>query len=837
MAINKTKPGYLTGILILLLFVILTFFSWPLIDHVDSFLYRAGSGLISGNSSFKSEDLVIVRLDTKGFDKQANKGDSFSQLCIKLIDSLSEGGAKVIAFVSLSKTDEPVQTIEAVRAFAGEVKVYPHEKKPAEFRDFIFESINRLEGALAKEGQIPGLPALKGPVIVPLTVMPAGTTPIKNPDFLDASGMDGSFLDSISVETLASFNHMQIAGRAGAGFIGKYGKAVQDDISFPVYAGYKGSLVPTIALRMAISYHGLKPAQVKPDESMIMIRDLGIPLINGRIYTPYRGEPTSYSTVGYEKFTGNMEKRHDTKDKVFLIELAGSGIENSDLSLKSTALIADQFFDMMNGRSAARPSYLVYVEILFFVLFTFAYIRLASSKGHSTRLILFITIILVMILAVFASFLFAGVWVKTGNMIFGTVLLSLLLAVKYDPSKSVNVRSCETSRILGLNLQSQGELDEAFEEFRSLPLDKETKDLIYNLGLEYEKKNMPVKAIELYTYINKSGGFRDLDERIPMLKASDYASTMGSYRGIKEPSSVLSDSSVNARTMVGRYKIIGQIGKGSMGLVYKAQDPKINRLVAIKTIRFSDEFEEDVIKEIKERFFMEAEIAGKLSHQSIVTIHDVGDDGDLTYMAMEYLEGEDLDKFIKKGNLLPVRTVLNIVAQIAEALDYAHRDGVIHRDIKPANVMLLKNGQVKVTDFGIAKAISSSKTKTGVILGTPNYMSPEQIMGQKIDLKSDIFSLGVLFYQLLTGELPFHGDNLSGLLYQITQVQHTSCREYNNRIPKACEQILDSALAKNPAKRFRTAGQMARILRLLGEKMDQLKTQKEGQVNGDEKQV
>lgn len=830
---NKIKPGYLTGAFILLFFIVLTFFNWPLIDHLDRFLYSAGSGLIKGDGSFKNEDLIIVRLDTKGFDKQGNKGDSFSQACLKLTDSLSNGGARVIAFTSLPKINDPAQTIEAVRAFAGEVKGHPNEKKPAEFRDFILESINRLEGELAKEGQIPVLSTLKGPVIIPFPDMPAGSTTNKNPDFLDASEMDGAFLDSISVESLSSFNQMQMAGRAGAGYMGIFGKGAQDDISFPVYTGYKGSLVPGIALRMAILFQGLKPAEVKADESGIMIKDIVIPLINGRMYAPYRDEPASYSIVGYEKFTENMGKAPDAKDKVFIVEVVGSGIENSNLSLPSTALISNQFLDMMNGRAASRPAYLVYIEILFFALFTFVYIRLASSRGHLTRIISCIAIILIMILAVFVFFISAGVWVKSGNMILGTVLLSLFIAVKYDPSKSVKVRSYETSRILGLNLQSQGELDDAFEEFRLLPLDKETKDLIYNLGLEYEKRNMPVKAIELYTYINKSGGFRDLDDRIPMLKASDYASTMGSYSGIKEPSSVLSDSSVNARTMVGRYKIIGQIGKGSMGLVYKAQDPKINRLVAIKTIRFSDEFEEDVIKEIKERFFMEAEIAGKLSHPAIVTIHDVGDDGDLTYMAMEYLEGEDLDKYIKRDNLLPIRAAVNIVAQIAEALDFAHREGVIHRDIKPANVMLLKNGQVKVTDFGIAKAISSSKTKTGVILGTPNYMSPEQIMGQKIDSKSDIFSLGVLFYQLITGELPFHGDNLSGLLYQITQVQHTSPRVYNQKIPRACEQILERALEKNPAKRFRTAGEIARVLRLLGEKMDQLKTKKEGQENGD----
>jgi eukaryotic-like serine/threonine-protein kinase len=268
------------------------------------------------------------------------------------------------------------------------------------------------------------------------------------------------------------------------------------------------------------------------------------------------------------------------------------------------------------------------------------------------------------------------------------------------------------------------------------------------------------------------------------------------------------------------------LGKGSMGLVYKAQDPKINRLVAIKTIRFSDEFDEDVVQEIKERFFREAEIAGQLSHPAIVTIHDVGEDEDLTYIAMEFLEGEDLDNFITKGSLLSFRRVLDVIVKIAEALDYAHKANVIHRDIKPANVMLLKNGNIKVTDFGIAKAISSSRTKTGVILGTPNYMSPEQIMGQKIDARSDIFSLGVLFFQLITGELPFHGDNLSGLLYQITQIKHPSPRSYNPKIPQICEQILDKALVKDPARRFKSAADMARVINSLGQRIDQIRIQK-----------
>jgi len=290
--------------------------------------------------------------------------------------------------------------------------------------------------------------------------------------------------------------------------------------------------------------------------------------------------------------------------------------------------------------------------------------------------------------------------------------------------------------------------------------------------------------------------------------------------------SVLDEAIPKELTRIGRYEILQGLGRGSMGLVYKALDLKINRLLAIKTIRFSDEFDEDVIQEIKERFFREAEIAGRLSHPCIVTLHDMGEDQDLTYMAMEYLEGENLEKFINKKNLLPLRKVLSVVASVAEALEFAHRADVIHRDIKPANIMLLKTGGVKVTDFGIAKAISSSRTRTGVILGTPNYMSPEQIMGQKVDPRSDVFSLGVVFYQLLTGELPFQGDNLSSLLYQITQVKHPPLRSFNSRIPVACEQIMDKALAKNPDERFKTAGQMEKLLKLLALKVDQKQKQR-----------
>ncbi len=186
---------------------------------------------------------------------------------------------------------------------------------------------------------------------------------------------------------------------------------------------------------------------------------------------------------------------------------------------------------------------------------------------------------------------------------------------------------------------------------------------------------------------------------------------------------------------------------------------------------------------------------------------------------MAFIDGPAPDSYSQLKLLTPLPVEIAVTTEISETLEYAHGVGVIHRDIKPANIMLTESGQVKVMDFGIAKAISSSRTKTGVILGTPNYMSPEQIMGHSMDARSDIFSLGVLFFQLLTGHLPFEGENLSSLLYQIIQVKHPSVRELRENIPKACEQIIDKALAKRPQDRFKSAAEMARYLKILSDKI------------------
>jgi tRNA A-37 threonylcarbamoyl transferase component Bud32 len=284
-----------------------------------------------------------------------------------------------------------------------------------------------------------------------------------------------------------------------------------------------------------------------------------------------------------------------------------------------------------------------------------------------------------------------------------------------------------------------------------------------------------------------------------------------------------------SKPRLGRYEILEELGRGAMGIVYKGRDPKLDRLTAIKTIRFTDDFDEDQAAKIREQFYREAEVVAKLSHPNIVTIYDVGEDLDLSYLAMEYLEGESLEMYASKEHLMSIRKTIDVTAQVCDALAYAHGHGIVHRDIKPANIMILKNGLVKVTDFGIARATSSSKTRTGVIKGTPYYMSPEQISGMKVDGRSDIFSLGIVFYQLLTGELPFGGENLAAIMYQITTVDPDPPTKYNPKIYKAAVAILNRALEKSLESRYQKAQQMGDHLRLLAQKLDELKGKAQAQ--------
>lgn len=264
---------------------------------------------------------------------------------------------------------------------------------------------------------------------------------------------------------------------------------------------------------------------------------------------------------------------------------------------------------------------------------------------------------------------------------------------------------------------------------------------------------------------------------------------------------------------LGRYEIQAELGQGAMGVVYKATDPLIDRTVAIKTINLN--LTKDELADFEERFDREAKSAGRLNHPNIVTIYDVGHADHIAFMAMEYLDGRELKDIIASGEVLPHDRIAEIIAQVADGLAFAHDHGVVHRDIKPANIMVLRNGSVKITDFGIAKMSSSSRTQVGIVLGSPRYMSPEQVIGKAVDGRSDIFSLGAVLYELLAGESAFGGENdtLTSIMYRIMNETPAAPSSRNAAIPKAFDYIVARALAKEPENRYQSAREMANDLR------------------------
>ena len=263
----------------------------------------------------------------------------------------------------------------------------------------------------------------------------------------------------------------------------------------------------------------------------------------------------------------------------------------------------------------------------------------------------------------------------------------------------------------------------------------------------------------------------------------------------------------SAPSQLGRFQILKELGRGAMGVVYEAQDPALDRTVALKTVLLTGDAAERAAYEA--RFMQEARAAGRLSHPAVITIFDVGREGDLAWIAMERLHGVDLRQQMAQARP-PAKAALTLAAQVAEGLAYAHQSGVVHRDIKPANIMLLRGGRAKIMDFGIARLQQSDvKTQTGVLLGTPKYMSPEQLAGRPLDHRSDIFSLGAVLHEMLTGQAPFSGADVSQLMHNIANTPHVPPTRLAPGLPAVLDLVVARALEKDPAQRYQNAQELA----------------------------
>jgi serine/threonine-protein kinase len=272
----------------------------------------------------------------------------------------------------------------------------------------------------------------------------------------------------------------------------------------------------------------------------------------------------------------------------------------------------------------------------------------------------------------------------------------------------------------------------------------------------------------------------------------------------------------------GRYQILSELGRGAMGVVYQARDPKINRVVAVKTILLTGQPPEEE-REYRERFFREAEAAGRLSHPGIVTIFDMGEEPETRapYIVMEFVAGQSLDKLLtREDHTLPLETALQVTHELAEALDYAHAQGVVHRDLKPANILITEDGHPKIADFGVAKLNLANFTLSGRVLGTPAYMSPEQLNGDEVDGRSDLFSLGVILYTILTGYRPFQGNSALTVCYKVVNREPIPATVFDTDLPPGLDYIIKRAMAKDPAERYQRGMEMASDIQALREGRD-----------------
>jgi len=407
--------------------------------------------------------------------------------------------------------------------------------------------------------------------------------------------------------------------------------------------------------------------------------------------------------------------------------------------------------------------------------------------------------------------------------------------------KAMPVNVSDTARLLD-------NFEQRFAELKGRKPSVTVITELYALGTQLEQRGRAVQATAVYRHLARlDNTFKDVSTRLARLMDAERAKPKSAPLPrpaaipvpppLRTPSSAptpaatgspaaAADATVSPLPPVdnynvapdgtdrlGRYQLEREIGRGAMGIVYLGRDTAINRQVAIKAIPLASEFSDVELEEARSRFFREAETAGRLNHPNIVTIYDVGEERGLAYIAMEYLKGRHLSDYATSNNLLEPRKVLEVIGRTAEALGFAHKQQVVHRDIKPANLMYDAGADVlKITDFGIARLTGAGSTRTGIVLGTPSFMSPEQLEGRTVTGHSDLFSLGVSLFQLLTGQLPFTADSMTGLMQQIAEAPHPPLRAYRPDLPACVESVIDRALAKDPDARYDSGAQMAAAL-------------------------
>jgi CHASE2 domain-containing sensor protein len=598
----------------------------------------------------------------------------------------------------------------------------------------------------------------------------------------------------------------------------------------PLVMGYYDQYYPSLSLMLAA-----KSLNLDANDIQVNLGE-GVKLGNQNIatdpalrmytyfYRDINGRPAFPVDSFYDVLTGKIPAEK-YRDKIVLIGASAAGVGTLQVTpiasgMASVVTLAHSVSSILKGDFFVAPPWAGLAQFGAFLLIALYLIallpRLNAAIGAVVTAALFAALLAAHFILMTTQAMWMQLMLPAALLLVGHLLLTTKRFLMTEKGKQKSdAESAESNRMLGLAFQGQGQLDIAFDKFRKVPMDDSLMEVLYNLGLDFERKRQFNKAESVFKYMAEyNPKFRDLDARLAQTKAMSETIILGGSSGRSNDSTMKLDRAGVSKPMLGRYEIEKELGKGAMGVVYLGKDPKIGRVVAIKTMALAQEFEADELQDVKDRFFREAETAGRLNHPNIVTMYDAGEEHDLAYIAMEFLKGKDLVAYTKPDNLLPLPKVMSIVARVAEALDYAHKQNVVHRDIKPANIMYdPETDTPKVTDFGIARITDSSKTKTGMVLGTPSYMSPEQLAGKKIGGGSDLFSLGVSLYQLACGKLPFVGDSMAQLMFRIANEPHTDILSIRPDLPPCLAAIINKSLAKQNEERYANGAEMAVALR------------------------
>ncbi len=753
----------------------------------------------------------------------------------QLIDQLAAAKAKTIAHTAFffePQTDRGLVFIRKIKEALGPVG--DPAASPSELSEQLSKVIAEAEITLDTDAKLAASMAKAANVLVP-SVFVLGAPQGKPDKPLPAYALKSAVEETggFSLPAVRGQQPIEIIGNSAAGVahlnqLPDVDGAVRQE---PLLINYYGKAVPSMALLAAVKSLNLDTPDIKLNGlESVQIGKLRIgtdeaALMLPQFYKGRDGKPAFTVDSFYDVLSGKIPASKYT-DKIVLIGATAAGVGTqfptpAGSSLSPAETIAHITSSILSEHFIVQPGWGIWATLTV-LLVVAAYLiaglpRLSAGKAAMVTLLMFVLLLVIEFVllsaaATWLKFVFPAALLVIGHLALTTKRFLMTEAGKLKSDEE----SAETNRMMGLALQGQGQLDMAFDRFRRVPFTDALMDNLNNLALDFERKRQFNKAQAVYEYMaGHNRNHKDLQAKLNRAKNLSETVILGGS-GAHPGGTMLLDGGGVEKPMLGRYQVEKELGKGAMGVVYLGKDPKIGRVVAIKTMALSQEFEGDELTDARERFFREAETAGRLQHQNIVTIFDAGEEHDLAYIAMEFLKGKDLADMTKDGHLLPIPKVLSIVARVAEALAYAHKQNVVHRDIKPANIMYdPETDTVKVTDFGIARITDSSKTKTGMVLGTPSFMSPEQIAGKKVDGRSDLYSLGVMLFQMLAGVLPFRGDSMAELMYKIGNEPASDIRIIRPELSGRLADIVALSLSKTSETRYQEGERFAADLRLV----------------------